>query len=67
MDTIKTGDIVGHWNWGEGQVLNGRPAREEVPQEWQHDWQSVVLVQFPEWNNTCMWVLDVDLDLITDG
>jgi hypothetical protein len=23
------------------------------------------LVQFPEWNNACMWVLDVDLDVIT--
>ena len=67
MNTIKTGDIVAHWNWGEGLVLNGTPAREEIPQEWQHDWQAVVLVQFPEWNNTCMWVLDVDLDLITDG
>ena len=65
MNTIKTGDIVGHWNWGTGQVLNAVPKQEEVPQEWQHDWQSVVLVQFPEWNNTCMWVLDVDLDLIT--
>lgn len=67
MDTIKTGDTVGHWNWGEGLVLNAQPAREEVPQEWQHDWQAVVLVQFPEWNNACMWVLGVDLDLIMDG
>ena len=67
MNTIKTGDIVGHWNWGEGHVLNAVPTQAEVPQEWQHDWQSVVLVQFPEWNNACMWVLEVDLDLLMDG
>jgi hypothetical protein len=60
------GDLVAHWNWGTGLVLNAAPTREEVPEEWQHDWQSVVLVQFPEWHNACVWVLAAFLDPITD-
>ena len=62
---MRTGDLAVHWRWGTGLVLNAVPKQEEVPEEWQHDWQSVVLVQFPEWNNACVWVLAVDLDVIT--
>ena len=62
MNTLRTGDIVGHWNWGTGLVLNAVPTQAEVPEEWQHDWQSVVMVQFWHLNNACIWVLLDDLE-----
>ena len=64
MRTLRNGDRVTHWNWGEGEVIKANPAQDEVPKEWQHDWQSVVMAQFWHLNNACMWVLDVDLDVI---
>ena len=64
MKTLRNGDKVAHWNWGEGEVIKASPTRDEVPKEWQHDWQSVVMAQFWHLNNACMWVLDVDLDVI---
>ena len=62
---LKNGSTVAHWNWGEGEVLQANPSRDEIPQEWQHDWQSVIMVQFWHLNNACIWVLREDCDKIS--
>ena len=59
---MKVGDKVGHWNWGDGEVLVANPTQDEVPVEWKHDWQNVIMVQFWHLNNAAMWVLTVDLE-----
>ena len=54
---------VKHWNYGEGVVIQEASCKEDAPLEWQHDWQSVVMVQFWHLNNACIWVLNADLDV----
>jgi len=59
---MKIGDAVAHWNWGEGEVIQVNPTQDEVPDEWKHDWQNVVMVQFWHLNNACVWVIREDLE-----
>ena len=61
--TLRNGDKVNHWRWGEGEIIKAPATRDEVPKEWQPVWP-VVMVQFWHWNIACMWVLDVHLDVI---
>ena len=67
MTSMRNGDKVAHWNWGEGEVIKANPTRDEVPKEWQHDWESVVMAQFWYLNNACVWVLEEDLDLMCNA
>ena len=58
---------VKHWNYGEGVVIREVYCKEDTPLEWQHDWESVVLVEFvcgtvP--NQYSEWVLREDLNVI---
>ena len=37
---------VSHWSFGEGVVIREACTQEDAPLEWQHDWESVVLMEF---------------------
>lgn len=62
---------VKHWNYGEGVVIREAYTREDAPLEWQHDWESVVLVEFIDGDDSNRlrrldreWVLRDDLTVI---
>ena len=69
MRTVRIGDTVDHWNYGKGVVVSVPHTQGEAPFEWQHDWESVVMVQFPKFDprsgRSCVeaWVLETDLDI----
>ena len=66
MRTVRKGDRVDHWNYGEGLVVREAHSKDDVPIEWQHDWKSVVLVEFLGECSTRIdreWVLQDDLDI----
>lgn len=61
-EMIEVGNNIAHWNYGTGTVLKLPRAPDDVPVEWQHDWQNVVMAQFWYLNNACIWVLAADLE-----
>lgn len=65
--TLQDGDRVLHWAHGEGTVLRAEPEFDEVPWEWRHDWDSVVLAAFI-WKGRVnhVWVVREDLDLLEE-
>lgn len=63
---IGNGDHITHWNYGAGIVKNGDPEKHQVPVEWEHDYTSVILVEFPKWGSWREeWVLREDCDLVS--
>ena len=61
---VKVGDKVGHWNLGEGVVIEVPRGAWDVPWEWKHDWEAVVRVRGTGFEGGGRWVLAVDLDII---
>tara|TARA_A200000159_G_scaffold144985_1_gene150290 strand:+ start:466 stop:669 length:204 start_codon:yes stop_codon:yes gene_type:complete len=64
---IENGDSISHWNFGAGVVKNSDPEKHQVPVEWEHDYTSVILVQFymkQKWGVE-EWVLREDCDLVS--
>jgi len=61
---MESGDHMMHWHLGECVVVCVPECVEHVPDEWQHDWQSVVLVREVDDLDGVVaeWVLSVDLD-----
>ena len=57
---LTNGQIVYHWNYGQGVVQNAKPDIDDVPDWWQHDHTAVALVAFEYYGNE--WVQIVDLD-----
>ena len=57
---------VKHWNYGEGVVIREAYTQEDAPLEWQHEWESVVLMEFPvgEGLYDREWVHCIDLEVI---
>ena len=66
MEMIEDGDSISHWNFGAGIVKMSDPEKHQVPVEWEHDYTSVILVEFPKWGGWHEeWVLRVDCDLVS--
>ena len=65
IDEFETGDSVMHWNFGSGIVLANPRGAADVPDEWKHDWQNVVMVQFWHLNNGVVWVQRADCDKVS--
>ena len=64
---IENGDSISHWSFGAGVVKNSDPEKHQVPVEWEHDYTSVILVQFymkQKWGVE-EWVLREDCDLVS--
>ena len=59
---IGDGDHITHWCYGAGIVKNSDPEKHQVPVEWEHDYTSVILVEFPDHR---LWVLRADCDLVS--
>ena len=66
---IGNGDHITHWCYGAGIVKNGDPEKHQVPVEWEHDYTSVILVEFsiltPTGNLHKQWVMREDCDLVS--
>ena len=66
---IGDGDHMSHWCFGSGIVKNSDPEKHQVPVEWEHDYTSVILVEFSVAPSTQKlhraWVLREDCDLVS--
>ena len=67
---IEDGDNVTHWNFGAGIVKMSDPEKHQVPAEWEHDYTSVILVEFPRIGGNRVgwfkeWVLREDCGLVS--
>lgn len=65
MLTLRAGDMVEHWNFGEAQVVKVPDSAADVPAEWEHDWDNIVLIEFTLFEEPEQeWVQTSDVDVV---